>query len=129
MAIYVERTEFDEQLGYQYYVAFNANSTMEEDEVHERIPVEVAASLCENGDLADFSFELPKICRSHPALEFLQQSANARYLEPRVYVTIPDLSGDTVVRATGHLELDIAGRIIGMEILWSPTEMRTAADA
>jgi DNA mismatch repair protein MutH len=24
--------------------------------------------------------------------------------------------------ATGRLELDIAGRIIGMEILWSPTE-------
>ena len=121
MAIQVERTEFDEQLGYQYYVAFNSNGTLEEDEVRERVPVEVAISLCENGDLADFSFELPKICRSEAALVFVTEAANARYLEPRVYVTLPGLSGDTVTLAAGRLELDIAGRIIGLEILWSPT--------
>ena len=73
MAIQVERTEFDEQLGYQYYVAFNSNGTFEEEEVHDRVPVEVAVSLCENGDLADFSFDLPKICRSEAALEFLKE--------------------------------------------------------
>ncbi len=122
MAIQVERTEFDEQMGYQYYVAFNSNGSFEEDEVHDRVPVEVACSLCENGDLADFSFELPKVCRSEAALEFVTSEGNARYVEPRVYVTMPELSGDTVALAAGRLELDIAGRIIGLEILWSPTE-------
>jgi hypothetical protein len=123
MGIQVERTEFDEQLGYQYYVAFNSSGTFEEDEVHDRVPVEVALSLCENGDLADLSFELPKICRSEAALEFLNESGDARYVEPRVYITMPGMSGDTVVLAAGRLELDIAGRIIGMEILWSPIDM------
>lgn len=122
MTIQVQRTEFDEQLGYQYYVAFNSNGTFEEDEVHDRVPVEVAVSLCENGDLADFSFDLPKLCRSQAAREFLQASENARYIEPRVYVTMPGLNGDTVASAPGRLELDLAGRIIGMEILWSPLE-------
>jgi uncharacterized protein YuzE len=126
MAIYIEKSEFDQELGYQYYVAFNSNSTMEEDEVHERVPVEVAISLSENGDLADFSFELPKICRSQPALEFVETSTSARYVEPRVYVTMPDLNGDAVVPANGRLELDLRGRIIGMEIIWSPTEMAEA---
>jgi len=120
MTIQVERTEFDEQLGYQYYVAFNPRATFEEDEVHERVSVEVAVSLCENGDLADFSFELPKICRSEGALEFLKQSPNMRYVEPRVYITMPGLNGDAVAQAAGRLELDFAARIIGLEILWSP---------
>jgi hypothetical protein len=128
MAIQVERTEFDEQLGYQYYVAFNSNGTFEEDEVHERVPVEVAISLCENGDLADFSFDLPKVCRFEAALEFLKDAANARYIEPRVYITMPELSGDVVARAPGRLELDLAGRIIGLEILWSPIEAAEAAE-
>jgi hypothetical protein len=127
MAIQVERTEFDEQLGYQYYVAFNSNGTFEEEEVDDRVAVEVAISLCENGDLADFSFDLPKICRSPAAREFLKASENTRYIEPRVYVTIPGLNGDTVASAAGRLELDIAGRIIGMEILWSPIDASEAA--
>jgi hypothetical protein len=127
MAIQVERTEFDEELGYQYYVAFNSQSTFEEEEVQDRVPVEVAVSLCENGDLADFSFELPKICRSDAALEFLSAAANASYIQPRVYVTMPGLSGDAVALAPGRLELDLAGRIIGMEILWSPTGVADAA--
>ena len=127
MAIQIERSEFDEQLGYQYYVAFNSAGSFEEDEVQDRVPVEVAISLCENGDLADFSFELPKICRSEAALTFLKGAANARYLEPRVYITVPELSGDTVATAAGRLELDFAGRIMGLEILWSPIEMSPSA--
>ena len=127
MAIQIERTEFDEELGYQYYVAFNSFGTFEEEEVHDRVAVEVAVSLCENADLADFSFEVPKVCRSHAALEFLKASANARYVEPRVYVTMPGLNGDTVAVAAGRLELDLAGRIMGMEILWSPTDVSEAA--
>lgn len=128
MAIQIERTEFDEQLGYQYYVAFNSHGTFEEGEVQERVPVEVAVSLCENGDLADISFELPKICRSEAALEFLKEAGNASYIEPRVYITMPELSGDVVARAAGRLELDLAGRMIGLEILWSPIHFDEAAE-
>lgn len=123
MAIHVERTEFDPAVGYQYYVAFNGNGSYEEEEVHTRVPVEVAASLCENGDLADFSFELPKYCRTEEALEFILQADNASYVEPRVYVSFPDMNGDTVALAAGRLELDVTGRIIGMDILWAPSAM------
>lgn len=127
MSIHVERTEFDPAVGYQYYVAFNDNGTFEEDEVHARVPVEVAASLCENGDLADFSFELPKYCRTEEALEFILQAENASYIEPRVFVTFPGLNGDTVTLAAGRLELDVTGRIIGMDILWAPSEVAAEA--
>jgi hypothetical protein len=129
MAIQVERTEFDDEMGYQYYVAFNSNGSFEEDEVHDRVPVEVAVSLCENGDLADFSLELPKNCRSEAALDFLKTAGNARYIEPRLYITMPGLNGDTVARAAGRLEFDLAGRIIGLQILWSPIDISgTAAE-
>ncbi|MGI9102431.1 MAG: hypothetical protein ACR2IF_08280 [Terriglobales bacterium] len=120
MPIQVERSEFDPAVGYQYYLAFNTNGTLDEDEVFERVPVEVAISLCENGDLADVSFELPKRCRAEPALEYLNGSDNARYVEPRVFITLPGLSGDAVAAAAGRLEMDRTGRIIGMDILWSP---------
>lgn len=122
MPIHVERTEFDPIAGYQYYVAFNGNG-FEEEDVRARVPVEVAVSLCENGDLADFSFELPKSCRSAEALEFISRAENATYVEPRVYVAFPGLSGDTVALAAGRLELDLTGRIIGMDILWAPSEV------
>ncbi len=122
MSILVERTDYDPQTGYQYYVRFNRNGTYEDDEVHGRVPVEVALSLCENGDLADFSFELPKTLRESKALEFITLSPNARCVEGRVYVTFPGLSGDTVVAAAGRLEVDLGGRIIGLQILWAPVE-------
>ncbi len=127
MSIHVERTEFDPTVGYQYYVAFNGNGSFEEEEVHTRVPVEVAVSLCENGDLADFNFELPKYCRTDEALEFILQAENASYVESRVFVTFPGLSGDTVALAAGRLELDVTGRIIGMDILWAPSAMAAEA--
>ncbi len=127
MSIHVERTEFDPAVGYQYYVAFNGHGSYDEEEVHARVPVEVAASFCENGDLADFSFELPKYCRSEEALEFILLSDNASYVESRVYVSFPNLNGDTVALAAGRLELDVTGRIIGMDILWAPSAMAAEA--
>ena len=123
MSILVERSDFDPASGYQYYVAFNPNGTMEEDEVHSRVPVEVAVSLCENGDLADFSLELPKTLRSREAMDFIRPNANARFLDPRLYVTFPNMNGDAVSLAAGRLELDLTGRIIGLEILWAPTDL------
>lgn len=125
MPIYVERGEFDPQIGYQYYVSFHPNG-LEEDSVAMRMPVEVAVSLGENGELADFSFEVPKPCRSDAALTYIREEENARYIEPRLYVTFPDLSGDTVVAAAGRLELDRAGHIVGMEILWAPLELASS---
>lgn len=120
MPIYVERSEFDPEVGYQYYVCFNANGSMEEEEVHTRVSVEVAVSLSETGELSDVSFELPKGVRTEKALEFIREHQNASYVDPRIYVVFPGVNGDTVVRAAGRLEMDIAGRIIGMEILWAP---------
>jgi len=122
MSIRVERTEYDPQVGYQYYVAFSASPMSEAGEVQNRVPVEVAASLCENGTLADLSFELPKYCRGDDALSLIRKEPNARFVEGRVYVDFPGVSGDAVVRAAGRLELDLAGRIIGMEILWAPSD-------
>ena len=123
MSILVERSEFDPGTGYQYYVAFNPNGTFEEDEVQTRVPVEVAVSLSETGELADFSLEVPKTLRTREAMDFIRPNANARFLEPRLYVTFPDLNGDAVTLAAGRLEVDITGRIIGLEILWAPTDL------
>lgn len=117
----VERSAFDPQIGgFQYYIAFNPNMTAEEDEVAVRIPVEVAISIGESGELADFTFELPKNCRSDEALALLLRQRNVQCVEGHVFVTFPGQSGDTVARAAGRLELDVAGRIIGMDILWTP---------
>jgi len=123
MSILVERSEFDPQTGYQYYVAFHTNGTFEEEEVQSRVPVEVAVSLSENGDLADFSLELPKPLRNREAMDFIRPNDNARFLEPRLYVTFPGMNGDTVALAAGRLELDLTGRIIGLEILWAPSDL------
>lgn len=123
MSILVERSEFDPSSGYQYYVAFNPNGTMEEDEVRSRVPVEVAVSLSETGDLADFSLELPKTLRSREAMDFIRPNNNARFIDPRLYVTFPGLNGDAVSLAAGRLEIDFTGRIIGLEILWAPTDL------
>lgn len=117
----VERSAFDPQIGgFQYYIAFNPNMTAEEDEVVNRIPVEAAISIGESGELADFTFELPKNCRTDEAMSFLSRQRNVQYVEGHIFVTFPGQSGDTVARAAGRLELDVAGRIIGMDILWTP---------
>ncbi len=123
MSILVERSEFDPQSGYQYYVAFNTAGSFEEEDVHSRVPVEVAVSLCENGDLADFSLDVPKPLRNREAMDFIRPNENARFIEPRLYVTFPGMSGDTVALAAGRLELDLTGRIIGLEILWAPADL------
>ncbi len=126
MPIYVERSEFDPQIGYQYYVSFHVNG-LEESSVGSRLPVEVVLSLGENGELADFSFEVPKSCRSNASLAYIRDQENATYVEPRLYISFPDLSGDAVVAAAGRLELDRAGHIVGMEILWAPSELAGAS--
>ncbi len=120
MAIQVQKDEFDLSDGFRYYVSFKPNA-FEHDDAHQRVPIEVALSVSETGDLADMTFELPKYCRNDQALAYIQRQQEAQVVSPRVFVVKPGCSGDTVVNAQGHLEMDRAGRIIGMEIQWMPT--------
>lgn len=115
--IEVERCNFDEQRGrYQYYVFFKPEMVRDDPDVHSRVPVEVALSISETGDLADVSFILPKPHRNEQAVAFLAKENSVTYIPPRVFFVVPGPSGDTVLNAVAHLDLDISGRIIGMEI-------------
>ena len=118
MSIQIDRSNFDPQDGrYQYYVAFKGNTGREEAEVHSRVPVEVAVSVSETGELVDLSFEVPKKYRNEVALTFIRRHAPAaNYIDPRVFVAIAGQSGDAVLSTVANLELDAAGRIIGMDI-------------
>ncbi len=120
MTIQVDRDDFDLREGYRYYVSFKPNA-LEADPPHASVAVEVALSVCENGDLADLTFELPKYCRTHEAVAYMKQQEEVQVRAPRVFVVRPGCSGDAVVKGLGTLELDLAGRIIGMEIHWTPT--------
>ncbi len=125
MPIQVDREEFDLHHGFRYYVSFKPNA-LEDMDHFARVPVEVALSVCENGDLADVTFELPKYCRNQQALAFMQQQAEVKYVTPRVFLARPGLNGDAVVSGLGELEMDLAGRIVGMEIQWTPTQAALA---
>ena len=118
MPIQVERSNFDPEDGrYQYYVAFKSNTNREDAQVHHRVPIEVAVSVSETGELADLSFEVPKKYRNEAALTFITREApHAAYVDPRVFVAIPGHNGDAVLVAVANLEVDAAGRIIGMDI-------------
>jgi hypothetical protein len=37
-------------------------------------------------------------------------------IEERVFITVPGMNGDSVLQGKGTLELDGAGRIMGLEI-------------
>ena len=117
MSIRVERTHFDIDEGRcQYHVLLKPNSSKEEVSVQVRVPVEVALSISENGDLADVSFVVPKKYRSDQALAFLKKQPTVNYVSPRVFLAIPGSSGDSVFNAPANLEVDAAGRIVGLDI-------------
>jgi hypothetical protein len=124
MDMSVKRDNFDVELGFQYYVSFKPHLPLANDsgEVHTRIPVEASLSVSENGDLADISFVLPKLCRSEQALAFIRKQTTAQVIPPRVLLTLPGYSGDAVATAAANLDLDLAGRIVGMEIHWMPAD-------
>ncbi len=125
MPIQVDREQFDLRHGFRYYVSFKPNA-LEDMDHFARVPVEVALSVCENGDLADITFELPKYCRNQQALAFMQQQEEVKYVNPRIFLARPGLTGDAVVSGMGELEVDLAGRIVGMEIQWTPTQAALA---
>jgi hypothetical protein len=117
MSVHVERTNFDIEEGRcQYYVLLKPNVSKEEVGVQTRVPLEVAVSVSENGDLADVSFVVPKKYRSDQALAFLKKQPTVNYVSPRVFLAIPGSSGDSVFNAPANLEVDAAGRIVGLDI-------------
>lgn len=116
MAPKIERTEYDPESGYLYYVFFNPHWELEADEVKQRVPLEVAVSLTETGDLADVTFTVPKPCRNQQALSFIHRDQSVGLVDDRIYVAVPGQNGDSVIKALGALDLDVAGRIVGMEI-------------
>src|SRR5450755_3813546 len=89
MAFQVDRSPFDPESGFEYYICFKPQVEVEGDEVQSRISVEAALSLSENGDVADLSFMLPKMCRNDHALSFLKRDPTAACVENRVFIALP----------------------------------------
>ena len=116
MPLRIERTDYDPESGYLYYVFFNPHWELEADEVKQRVPLEVAVSLTETGDLADVTFTVPKPCRNPQALSFIHRERSVGLVNDRIFVAVPGQNGDSVIKALGALDLDVAGRIVGMEI-------------
>ncbi len=125
MAFKVERSQFDPEDGFLYYVSFKPHLEITTEEIRNRMPVEAALSVSETGELADLTFVLPKICRNDQALHFIRNDQMADYIEPRVFIAVPGFSGDAVISAPAKLDFDVAGRIVGMEIQWQPDDVNS----
>jgi uncharacterized protein YuzE len=116
MAFQVDRSDFDPDSGFEYYICFKPPSQVEGDEVSARISIEVAVSVSETGDIADLSFVLPKACRNERSLSYIKKDPTALCVDNRVFVALPGLSGDAVLNAPATVELDNSGRIVAIEI-------------
>jgi hypothetical protein len=119
MSLRVARGVYNpEKERFHYYVSFKPTLDPTEDErgVEGSHSVEVAISVTETGELADLAFSLPQTCRSRRSLEYLRHTHSATLVDERVFITVPGLNGDSVLQGKGTLELDAAGRIIGLEI-------------
>ena len=116
MAFQVDRSQFDPEAGFEYYICFKPAIEVDGDEVRSRISVEVAVSVSETGDVADLSFMLPKMCRNDHSLSYLKRDPNASCVENRIFIALPGLNGDAVMTVPATLELDQAGRIVAIEI-------------
>jgi hypothetical protein len=116
MAFLVDRSNFDPDSGFEYYICFKPENEVQGDEVQSRVSVEAAVSLSETGEVADLSFVLPKSCRSEHALSFLKKDATAVFAENRVFISLPNLNGDAVLTVPATLELDQSGRVVAIEL-------------
>ena len=121
MSVRIERAAYDPENGFLYYVVFKPNLEVGSDEVYAREDVQSTVSLTETGELADIGFAVPKTLRTPHALSFICGEAGGRYVEPSVFVSVPDVSGDTVANIQGCLELDQTGRIVGLALHWQPS--------
>lgn len=125
MAFKVERSQFDPDDGFLYYVSFKPHLEITGEEIKNRVPIEAAVSVSETGELADLTFVLPKVARNDQALHFIRNDQMADYIEPRVFIAVPGYNGDAVIKAPAKLDFDVAGRIVGMEIQWQPGDVVT----
>jgi hypothetical protein len=103
---------------FHYYVSFKPalDPTMDERGAQSSFKIDVALSVTETGELADLAFTLPKPCCNRSTLHYVAGTDSASVVAERVFVTVPGLNGDSVLQAKANLELDAAGRIIGLEI-------------
>jgi hypothetical protein len=108
-----------DDMGFHYYVSFKPDIP-DEDDVCREVSVEAALSLSEAGDLANLRFTLPGLCRNREALSFILDQEGATYAPPCIEVSVPGRSGEALATAAANLQLDLAGRIIGMEVHWTP---------
>jgi hypothetical protein len=119
MALRVARGVFNpEKDRFLFYVSFKPtlDPTTEERGVESSFLVDVALSVTETGELADVAFTLPEFCRGRRCLEYISRTHSANIVGDRVFVTVPGLNGDSVFQADGVIELDGAGKIMGIEI-------------
>lgn len=119
MSLKIARGIYNPEKGrFHFYVAFKPtiDPTADERGAESVLPIEVALSVTETGELADLAFELPMPCRTRDSVSFLSRTDSASVVDQRVFVTVPGLNGDSVFEATASLELDGSGRIIGLEI-------------
>lgn len=123
MGFQVERSEFDPESGFSYYVAFKPNLAIAEEKITAQMIVQAVVWLSETSELAEFTFEVPKQCRNSQALKFICREGAANYDEHRIFVALPGASGDAAIDVPATLELDFAGRIVGMEIQWIPEQI------
>lgn len=103
---------------FHFYVSFKPtlDPTSEERGVESSYFVDAAVSITETGELADLAFTLPEFCRTARCLEYISRNHSVSVVEGRVFVTVPGLNGDSVLETNGVLELDGAGKIMGIEI-------------
>ncbi len=119
MSLRVARGVFNpEKDRFHFYVSFKPtlDPTADERGVESSYQVDVAVSVTELGELADVAFTLPEACRGRRCLEYISRTYSVTIADDRVFVTVPGLNGDSVFAADGVLELDGAGKIIGIEI-------------
>jgi hypothetical protein len=119
MSLRVARGVYNpEKERFHYYVSFKPtlDPTDDERDIEGSHSVEVAISVTETGELADVAFSLPEPCRGRRSLEYLSRTHSATLVDEKVFITIPGMNGDSVLQGKGTLELDAAGRIMGLEI-------------
>ena len=115
MPLQVERGPLDlDRSRFEYTVSFRPG--VEAGEIDASIPVQVAISVAESGDLADLTFELPKILRYPQATSLIAPLAEVRMVNSRVFLAVPGVSGDTVLPSSADLELDANGRIVRVRV-------------
>ena len=120
----VERSDFDPESGFSYYVSFKPDLSIAGEDISAQMVVQAVVWLSETSNLAEFTFEVPKQCRNSQALKFICKQGAANYAEPRVFIALPGSSGEAAIDLPATLDLDFAGRIVGMEIQWVPEQLQ-----